>query len=146
MPETPAPPLTIRPSAKPLLPHALVATILFVAAGVYIGVYSGPLWVLAVPVLYDLWLTGKYVASMSSKLIVDGDKLRYETGLLTKQTRTIPLAKIQDVGVQQSMSQRMLGLGAISIATAGDANRLVMQNVNDPTAACDQIMRAIPKH
>ena len=137
---------TIKASAKPLIPHMLLASLLLIAAGVWIGAYQGSMWWLVAPVLYDFYLCWRYIASMSSKLIVDGDKLRYESGLLTKHTRTIPVGKVQDVGVQQSVGQRMFGIGAISIAAAGDANRLVMQNVDNPTAVCDRIMQAIPKH
>ena len=137
---------TIKASPKPLIPHMVFATLLLLAAGVWIGVYQGAMYWLIPAVLYDLYLCGQFVASTASKLIVDGDKLRFESGLLTKQTRTIPLGKIQDVGVQQSVMQRMFGLGAISIAAAGDANRLVMENVDNPTAVCDRIMQSIPKH
>ena len=144
MPETSA--FTIKASPKPLIPHMTLASLLLIGAGVWIGVYQGSMWWLALPVLYDIYVCAQFVESRSRKLIVDGDKLRFESGLLTKQTRTIPLGKIQDVGVQQSMMQRMFGIGAISIAAAGDANRLVMENVADPTAVCDRIMQAIPKH
>ena len=69
-----------------------------------------------------------------------GDRLRYETGMTSKSTRTIQLSKVQDVRVDQSMAQRMFNIGNISIETAGEASRLTIENVDDPQALADEIL------
>ena len=68
------------------------------------------------------------------------DRLRYETGLASKSTRTIQLAKIQDVRVDQRLSQRIFNVGDLSIETAGEASRLTIHNVDDPQGLADEVM------
>ena len=75
-------------------------------------------------------------------MTLSGDKLRYESGFLSKTTRSIQLSKIQDVRVDQSIAQRMLGAGDISIETAGETSRLTMHNVDRPQEVADYVMDA----
>src|SRR5579863_4727892 len=69
-------------------------------------------------------------------------KLRYETGMLSKATRTIQLSKVQDVTVRQTLAQRMGGVGDLSIETAGESSRLTFPNIDGPQAVADQIIDA----
>jgi putative membrane protein len=75
------------------------------------------------------------------KLTVSSDKLRFETGFLAKSTRTIQLAKVQDVRVDQSLKQRVFGVGTLSIETAGEGSRLAVGDIDQPQALADEIMR-----
>jgi uncharacterized membrane protein YdbT with pleckstrin-like domain len=77
-----------------------------------------------------------------SKLIITGDKLRYETGFLSKTTRTISLAKVQDVSVRQTLGQRMTNTGDLSIETAGETSRLTVRHIDRPQAIADQLHEA----
>ncbi len=74
------------------------------------------------------------------RVSITGDKLRYDLGLLSKTTRNIQLSKVQDVRVDQSLGQRMLGVGDISIETSGEASRLTLRNIDDPHAVADEII------
>jgi uncharacterized membrane protein YdbT with pleckstrin-like domain len=71
-----------------------------------------------------------------------GDKLRYESGALSKTTRTIQVSKVQDVRVDQSLLQRLIGTGNLSIETAGETSRLTVENIDDPGAVADAITEA----
>ena len=90
-------------------------------------------------VLY-LWPLTRQIRRTTSKMTISTDKLRYEVGLLGKSTRTIQLPKIQDVRVDQTLAQRMFGVGSISIETAGEASRLTIHNIDMPQAIADEIM------
>jgi uncharacterized membrane protein YdbT with pleckstrin-like domain len=72
--------------------------------------------------------------------VVSGDRLRYETGLAAKSTRTIQLSKIQDVRAEQRLTQRIFNVGNLSIETAGEASRLTLFNVDDPNKLADEIL------
>ena len=74
-----------------------------------------------------LWPIKRHLQRQTVKLTIAGDKLRYETGLTTKSMRIIQLPKVQDVRVLQSFWQRMFGVGDISIETAGENSRLVVE-------------------
>jgi membrane protein YdbS with pleckstrin-like domain len=76
------------------------------------------------------------------KLTIAGDKLRYETGLASKSMRIIQLPKVQDVRVIQSFWQRMFGVGDVSIETAGENSRLVVENLDRPRQLAEQITDA----
>jgi uncharacterized membrane protein YdbT with pleckstrin-like domain len=95
----------------------------------------------AAPVIL-IWPLVRLLRRHFTKLTIAGDRLRYEAGLAAKTIRNIQLSKIQDVRVQQSLSQRIFGVGDLSIETAGEASRLTIHKVDQPQAIADQIMDA----
>jgi len=42
--------------------------------------------------------------------------------------------------VDQSMTQRMFGVGNISIETAGEASRLTLEDIDDPQTVAEQLL------
>ncbi len=101
-----------------------------------------PGWAPAILFLALLWPAARWMRRSFTKATISGDRLRYETGLTSKTTRTIQLSKIQDVRVDQSLTQRLLGVGDISIETAGETSRLTIANVDNPQETADNIMNA----
>lgn len=103
-------------------------------------------WLPAVAALILLLPIRSHIRRQSVKMTIAGDKLRFEAGLLSKTTRNIQLSKVQDVRVDQSLGQRMLGVGDISIETSGESSRLEMDNVDAPQAIADEIVAASQQH
>jgi uncharacterized membrane protein YdbT with pleckstrin-like domain len=102
-----------------------------------------PSWLIpSVFVLLLLWPASKHLRQRFTKMSMAGDKLRYETGMLSKSTRTIQLSKVQDVTVRQTLSQRMAGVGDLSIETAGESSRLTFPSIDGPQAIADRIIDA----
>src|SRR5580658_1878083 len=99
-------------------------------------------WVLAVPALLLIWPIRRHLAQRFTKATIAGDKLRYEVGALSKSTRNISLPKVQDARVDQTVTQRMFGVGNLSIETAGEASRLTIRNVDRPQKVDDEILAA----
>ena len=89
-----------------------------------------------------LWPIKRHLQRQTVKLTIAGDKLRYETGLTSKTMRIIQLPKVQDVRVLQSFWQRIFGVGDISIETAGESSRLVVENLDRPRELAEQITDA----
>ena len=89
-----------------------------------------------------LWPIKRHIQRQTVKLTIAGDKLRYEVGLASKSTRIIQLPKVQDVRVVQSFGQRIFGVGDISIETAGENSRLVVENLDRPQELAEQITDA----
>ena len=89
-----------------------------------------------------LWPIKRHLQRQTVKLTMAGDKLRYETGLASKSMRIIQLPKVQDVRVLQSFGQRIFGVGDISIETAGENSRLVVENLDRPRELAEQITDA----
>src|SRR5580658_719133 len=95
-----------------------------------------------VSLLVLLWPIKRHLYRQTVKLTIAGDKLRYETGLITKSMRIIQLSKVQDVRVLQSFWQRIFAVGDISIETAGENSRLVVKNLDRPRELAEQITDA----
>jgi uncharacterized membrane protein YdbT with pleckstrin-like domain len=135
--------LTIQPTAKFLKAGTIFAAIIFLGLEIaYLAEWQqdAPSWVMILPPLILLWPLERWIRRSFSKAIITGDRLRYTTGFMSKSTRTIQLNKVQDVRVDQRMTQRMFGVGNISIETAGEASRLMLHNIDNPQALADEIL------
>lgn len=104
--------------------------------------YDLPSWLLIIPcVLFVFPITGG-LKRRFTKMTISGDRLRYDTGILTRSSRTIQLHKVQDVRVDQTLFQRLTSVGTVSFETAGETSRLVFPNVDDPQGVADAIVEA----
>jgi uncharacterized membrane protein YdbT with pleckstrin-like domain len=136
--------IIIRPTAKFLKAGAIAAAIVFLGLEIaYLALWEGQFphhWVMILPPLILLWPAARWVRRQATRTVVTGDRLRYETGLASKSTRTIQLAKVQDVRVEQRVVQRVFNVGNLSIETAGEASRLTLVNVDEPHKLADEIV------
>jgi len=99
-------------------------------------------WILAIPALLLIWPLRRHIAQRFTKATIAGDKLRYEVGAMSKSTRNISLPKVQDARVDQTVTQRMFGVGNLSIETAGESSRLIIRNVDRPQQVAEEILAA----
>jgi len=135
----------IRPSTKLIKLTYWLAILLAAVVLAYSYVDSAPrgiVWLLLLPALILVWAAGVHIARQFTKLTVTGDRLRYESGILSKSTRTMELVKVQDVRVDQSLGQRMLNLGNLSIETAGETSRMTIGNIDRPNEVAERILEA----
>lgn len=139
-----APEIVIRPTSKFVKAGAFLASIVFL--GLEIGCIAswnaaaGSAWIMVIPLLLLIWPAVRAARLRMTTTTIGADRLRYQTGLASKSTRTIQLSKIQDVRVDQSVSQRMFKVGDLSIETAGEASRLTIHNVDNPQQLADEMM------
>ncbi len=96
-------------------------------------------WIPWLAVLLLLWPLKAHLRNRLTKITILDDRLRYETGLLNKTTRTILISRVQDVTVHQRFGQRIFGLGDLLIETAGEASRLTIFQVDRPQEIADHI-------
>jgi membrane protein YdbS with pleckstrin-like domain len=97
-------------------------------------------WALIVPGLLMIVVLTRHIERRLMKLEILGDRLRFESGFLSKTTRTMELVKVQDVRVDQTLGQRMIGVGDLSFETAGETSRIVMRSIDRPQLAADHIL------
>jgi uncharacterized membrane protein YdbT with pleckstrin-like domain len=137
--------LVIRPSMKLVRAgYTAVFVLLFLAVLAYTNspdMQKLTAWVLAIPALLLLWPMKYHLRSRYTHMTLAGDKLRYETGILSRSKRVIQLTKVQDVRVDQTVTQRLLRTGDISLETAGETSLLTIRNVDSPDAVTSQILR-----
>ena len=141
--------LVIRPTTKFIKIGYAVVGVLLLASIIVQNLFKEalpptvPFWL--IPGLFALLVlspASRHWTQRFTKMTMVGDKLRYETGILSKATRTIQLSKVQDVTVRQSVAQRMAGVGDLSIETAGESSRLTFPHIDRPQAIADMIIDA----
>jgi uncharacterized membrane protein YdbT with pleckstrin-like domain len=96
-------------------------------------------WIPWLPALLLLWPVKRHLRNRLTKMTILDDRLRYETGLLSRTTRTILVSRVQDVTVHQRVSQRIFGVGDLSIETAGEASRLTISQIDRPQEIANHI-------
>jgi len=136
--------LVIRPSMK-FIKAGYAAALLVVLAAVvihykYLADEHPTPWLPIASLVVLLWPIKRHIQRQTVKLTIAGEKLRYETGLASKSTRLIQLPKVQDVRVVQSLFERMFNVGDIAIETAGEASRLVVENLDEPQQLAEQLI------
>jgi len=97
-------------------------------------------YLIALPLLQALYCAGKHLQRGFTRLTVEGGKLRYESGILSRSTRTMEIGKVQDVRVDQSVGQRIFGIGNLTLETAGETSRLTIAGIDQPQQAADHIL------
>lgn len=138
--------LVIRPTARyiKLATLLLVIAVAALDAAYYMSRPRLPAWPMAVPLVLLVWPAVRALRRHYTRAVLYDDRLHYEVGAGARTTRTIPLAKIQDVRVSQTVLQRMFGVGDISVETAGEASRLTIPRVENPQSVADRIAGRVP--
>jgi len=136
--------LTIRPTAKFIVVRLVLAAVVFLAIEIlyfsYGRDYDKLTWLPFVAPLVFLPVLALAIRRQFTTVTITGDRLRYELGIFAKTSRTIQLPKVQDVRVDQRLSQRIFRVGNISIETAGEASRLTIPDVDNPQKLADAIL------
>jgi len=139
--------LIIRPSIRPLLfTYALcgLLALMVFAAGFDREDFSLEILYL-IPFMGLLWTIGQHIALRYTVLTIVDGKLKFEEGMLAKSTRNLELSKIQDVRVDQSIINRIMGMGDLTLENAGETGRLSMKNIDSPQKVADRILELARK-
>jgi len=137
----------IKPSIKGVLVWYALSALLIVGIAAFLVLSpSAPpaLWaLLIIPVALDGWTALKHIHLNSRRLVLDGNVLRYEDGLMNKKQRSLLLDKIRDVRTEQSFAQRLAGVGDLSVEALGESGSITLQNVDHPVEAAKRILDAM---
>ena len=89
-----------------------------------------------------LW-EGRPFLSLTERYVVTTDRIRLFSGLLSKDVENIELVRLQDVDYHQGLSERVMGIGDITLRSE-DANDPValLNNVKDPEQVSAIIRKA----
>jgi uncharacterized membrane protein YdbT with pleckstrin-like domain len=135
--------LTIRPTVKFLRIQAILVLLVVLAAWVaFLAKQIDKIWLPAALSVFVVLPLGKWIRIQTSVTVLSADKLRSETGLFGKATHNLVLSRIQDVGVNQSLFQRMFDIGDVWIETAGAASRIMIENIDSPNTIAERILEA----
>jgi len=139
----------IRPSMKlTRTAYTFVFTILVVCVMAYNNIAwlrSQTPWLLAIPALLLLVPLKHHIRLRFTKLGIQGDSLRYQSGLLSRSTRIVRTSLIQNVRIEQGLFHRMIGVGNLTIETTRGEDDLTINNVDDPERVAELILGASTK-
>ncbi len=143
-PSSPTQVFTIRPTSKfVVFSYGLILVLAAIAALVaYRNAARTEYFyaILAVAALSLVWTAKRHIRLQLTRLTLDGQGLKFQDGFISKSTRMVNLSKIQDVRVNQGITDRLLGIGTITLETAGESGRLVMENVDQPQEIANRIL------
>ncbi|WPE16350.1 PH domain-containing protein [Candidatus Thioglobus autotrophicus] len=80
-----------------------------------------------------------YLQTKSTKLTITNKDILLEKGLLSKDRSEVSIKSIRTVKVKQSFFNRILGVGAIELYTAGDLPEIEVKGMPDPNKVRDII-------
>lgn len=140
--------LETHPNWSILVPR--VSLFVLVVAGcvaVVVEWKSAPLWVgyalLGVAALFLLWVLGKVVTWRSTSLVLTNLRVVYRTGVVRRLGREIPLDRVQDVTYVQSIVERLVGAGSLTIQSAGAGGDEPFPDIRHPALVQSLINRLI---
>jgi uncharacterized membrane protein YdbT with pleckstrin-like domain len=140
-PSPSAEPVVIRPSMRLVRPFYTLTFLLFALVYGFNNNRANPMdWLMIIPAAVLLWTVWRHIRLRFTTLTLHGGRLRFETGMLSRSTRALELSRIQDVRVDQTLFQRMLGIGTVTFQTAGEVGQISMTNVDRPHAVADFIL------
>jgi uncharacterized membrane protein YdbT with pleckstrin-like domain len=67
------------------------------------------------------WLTTRYVMTTRRVLL--------RTGVLARNGRDVPLARVNDVSFQHTLGERLFGSGTLTVESAGERGQVVLADV-----------------
>jgi uncharacterized membrane protein YdbT with pleckstrin-like domain len=136
----------VRPSIKLLKTAYVVAGLTLLCLGAAKAMdalpFAGYWWVCFIPpVLYLLWIVSRHIGLLLTRLVVNGERVRFESGLLSKQMHAIDVSKVHDVRVEQTVKQRVIGVGDLSVETAAHSSRIYIPGIDNPQQVADRILQ-----
>ncbi|MGO8876088.1 MAG: PH domain-containing protein [Acidimicrobiales bacterium] len=140
--------LETHPNWSILVPRAsLFVLVVAGCVAVVVEWKSAPLWVgyvlLGVAALFLLWVLGKVVTWRSTSLVLTNMRVVYRTGVVRRLGREIPLDRVQDVTYTQSIVERLVGAGSLTIQSAGAGGDEPFPDIRHPALVQSLINRLI---
>jgi len=84
-------------------------------------------------ILFPIFLAGILWTRFSHDVTIRNGMIVIEDGIIAKQSTRIRLADIRCVDVRQSVWQRLIGIGDVSITAAGDRPERILQGMDNPS-------------
>lgn len=92
----------------------------------------------------DILWSGRPFLSLNLHYTITDERIRITEGLLGKSKEDVELIRIQDIDQKQSMTERMLNLGDITIRSHDSSHPIiVLKNIKNPEEVHEILRRAV---
>jgi uncharacterized membrane protein YdbT with pleckstrin-like domain len=89
--------------------------------------------------LAGLWLIIVWIRWRSTVYTLTDQRIKIETGVFSRQSKMIPIDRVQDCTTKQSLVGRMLGYGRVEVDAAGAQGAEVLEHLPHPDVFRDQV-------
>ncbi len=96
-------------------------------------------------VLCLLWVAARYARWATTNFVVTTDRLIFRQGVLSKRGKEIPLGRLNDVAVNQTLFERLIGAGDVTIESGGERGQQVFSDIPKPFLVQNVIYREIQR-
>jgi len=79
-----------------------------------------------------VWFVARYISWVSSKFVLTTDRVIHREGVLRRSGIEIPLERVNTVFSSQSVFERMIGAGDLSIESASEDGRQNFEDMRNP--------------
>lgn len=124
--------LDLRPHWEALIQPALWGAAA-IAALVFIAQFELASWTSIIPAAaFVIFALAPYVRWRFTMFVLTNERVITRAGVIAKHSKEIPLETINDVAFSQSMIERILGAGDLTIESAGEKGQNTFSNVRHP--------------
>lgn len=78
------------------------------------------------------WLAVVYAKWTTTNVVVTTDRLIHRVGVLGKQGKEIPLERVNDIAVSQTLFERLIGSGDVTIESGGERGQQIFSDIPKP--------------
>ena len=112
----------------------VVAGGIMIGASIWLGADTGAkvglIAIGAVAVALFLWLVfWPFLVWRSTHFVFTNERVLLRQGVFNREQRDIPLARVNDVSSKQSLLDRVLGCGNLTVESAGERGQSVLQDI-----------------
>ena len=94
---------------------------------------------LAAIAIAGIWFIVVGIRWQSTTYTLTDQRIKIETGVFGRQSKMIPIDRIQDCTTKQSLFGRMIGYGRVEVDAAGAQGAEVLDHMPNPGAFRDQV-------
>jgi len=121
-----------------VLAGCVAVVVLWSAAPVWFG------WVLLAACLAALaYLAARYVGWRTKSFVVTSQRIVYRTGAVRRTGREIPIGRVQDVTYHQTVVERIVRAGSLTVESAGRQGRDPFPDISRPAEVQSLINRVV---
>jgi uncharacterized membrane protein YdbT with pleckstrin-like domain len=94
---------------------------------------------LAAIAIAGIWFIVVGIRWQSTTYTLTDQRIKIETGVFGRQSKMIPIDRIQDCTTKQSLFGRMIGYGRVEVDAAGAQGAEILDHMPNPNAFRDQV-------
>ena len=94
-------------------------------------------------VLWALWFLARLLQWLSTHFVLTTERLIYRKGLVAKHGRDVPLNRVNNIDMSQTVFERVLRAGDILIESAGESGQQKFTDIKSPEKVQREINRAV---